>query len=565
MYIKTLKYAIITLILIGLTACDKKTTTGGGDGGTDTTKPIFTSSSKISVAENQTTALTLKVKDNNTALTYSISGTDKDSFNIDSKSGVITFKNAPDYESGKVAYTFTATVTDTAGNKATQEITISISNVADIVPTLTAFTKSIAENTTISTNIGKVEVSNVGDTSITAFKLSDNTNFEINSSGYIKTKTTFDYDNGTKVYNLTVTATNGAGLSSSVAVTINISNIAETVPTLTELNTSIDEIVKVGTRVGVISVSNSRDTDITAFDLNESDVFGIDANGVITTKAILDYETKAFYHLEVNATNGAGMSIDVDVNITINDINISSAVYDNNATTNTNDDVFNIYLTKDVNASQFSADNGSFIFTPSKTIVIKSEEYNSSWFKYTVHFNTGSEILKDINISLNAGVETAIKIAQINKFSRIKTGQITSYQANDDANLNRGRSQSYTDNSNGTITDNNTALIWQKEDDNILRNYADAITYCTTTLSLGGATQGWRLPTIDELVSITDKGKKNPAINPLFINTNTSFYWSFSSSALSSSYAWGVLFSDGYGNGRNKTDSYYVRCVRDGQ
>jgi hypothetical protein len=564
MYIKTLKYAIITLILIGLTACDKKTTTGGGDGGTDTTKPIFTSSSKISVAENQTTALTLKVKDNNTALTYSISGTDKDSFNIDSKSGVITFKNAPDYESGKVAYTFTATVTDTAGNKATQEITISISNVADIVPTLTAFTKSIAENTTISTNIGKVEVSNIGDTSITAFNLSDNTNFEINASGYIKTKTTFDYETPPKVYNLTVTATNGAGVSSSVAVTINISNIAETVPTLTELNTSIDEIVKVGTRVGVISVSNSGDTDITAFDLNESDVFGIDANGVITTKAILDYETKAFYHLEVNATNGAGFSIGVDVNITINDVNISSAVYDDNSTTNTNDDVFNIYLTKDVNASQFSADNGSFIFTPSKTIVIKSEEYNSSWFKYTIHFNTGSEILKDINISLNAGVETAIKIAQINKFSRIKTGQTGGYQANDDASLNRGRSQNYTDNANDTITDNNTALIWQKEDDNTQRTNADAITYCTN-LSLGGVTQGWRLPTIDELVSLTDKGRTNPAINPLFTNTNTDFYWSFSSYADNSSNAWGVDFSDGADNNNYKTDSLYVRCVRDGQ
>ncbi len=429
--------------------------------------PTFTNESNISINENNSSALTLNLNSPNTPITYAISDGNSTLFDLNTTTGVVTFLSPPNYESGNILYTFTVTATDSKGDEFTQEITIHITNIVDVVATL------------------------VG------------------------------------------------------------------------LSTDIDEIIPIGTTVATVVVSDSGDTAITAFDLNESDIFEIDANGVITTKAIVDYETKSFYTLEVNATNGAGFSIGVDVNITINDVNISSAVYDDNSTTNTNDDVLNIYLSKDVNASHILADDDSFILNPTQTIVITSEEYNNSWSKYTIHFDAGSEILKDTNISLNAGVETAMEIEQINKFSRIKTGQTTSYNDYDDANLSRGITQAYTDNSNGTITDNNTALIWQQEDDNNTYTHADAISYCEDLYL--GSSEDWRLPTIDELVSLTDKGRTNPAINPLFTNTNTSLYWSFSSYAFNSSRAWGVNFSNGSGYDRNKTDSYYVRCVRDGQ
>jgi len=63
---------------------------------------------------------------------------------------------------------------------------------------------------------------------------------------------------------------------------------------------------------------------------------------------------------------------------------------------------------------------------------------------------------------------------------------------------------SYTDNGNGTITDNVTGLTWQKEDDNIERAWDNANTYCDD-LTLGGYSD-WRLPSDMELMSIVNYG-----------------------------------------------------------
>ncbi len=73
------------------------------------------------------------------------------------------------------------------------------------------------------------------------------------------------------------------------------------------------------------------------------------------------------------------------------------------------------------------------------------------------------------------------------------------------------------------------------------------------------------MPTIDELVSITDKGKTNPAIDPIFTNTDSSYYWSFSSYAYYSSLAWLVNFNNGNDNNNDKDNDNLVRCVRDGE
>ncbi|MDQ7084049.1 MAG: DUF1566 domain-containing protein [Sulfurovum sp.] len=308
-------------------------------------------------------------------------------------------------------------------------------------------------------------------------------------------------------------------------MTITIRNVAETVATLTALNITIDETLMVGTQIGLVTVSDEGDTSIISFELNDTSSFEVNANGEIRSTVALDYEITATYILEVRANNDAGYSQNVEINISINDVNISSAVYDDNATADSNDDSLQIYFDRDINATLISADNGSFVFSGGETIVVQSEDYNSSWFRYEVLFESASEILKDTNISINAGVEIAREIESINKFSRINTGQTTSYADYDDANLSRGRTQAYTDNGDGTITDINTGLIWQQEDDNNTYTHANAILYCEG-LDLGNDSTHWRLPSIDELVSIIDNGRANPAINPLFTNTNTSFYWS---------------------------------------
>ncbi len=75
----------------------------------------------------------------------------------------------------------------------------------------------------------------------------------------------------------------------------------------------------------------------------------------------------------------------------------------------------------------------------------------------------------------------------------------------------------------------------------------------------------WRLPNRQELSSVTDFSRYNPAVDmDYFPNTLSGVYWSSSPAANTSSSAWGVSFGNG-GYGRHgKSDSYYVRLVRGG-
>ncbi len=110
-----------------------------------------------------------------------------------------------------------------------------------------------------------------------------------------------------------------------------------------------------------------------------------------------------------------------------------------------------------------------------------------------------------------------------------------------------------------TVTDDNTGLIWQRQDDNIKRNWADAGTYCDN-LDLVSQSD-WRLPDKKELASIADYGNTDPAIDTeAFPGTKSSGYWS--STTNYRSYAWHMNFE--YGAEDSRDDMNYVRCVRSG-
>ncbi len=123
----------------------------------------------------------------------------------------------------------------------------------------------------------------------------------------------------------------------------------------------------------------------------------------------------------------------------------------------------------------------------------------------------------------------------------------------------------YSDNSDQTVSDIITGLRWQKNDDNTQRIWADAITYCDT-LELGGYTDytDWRLPTKKELITIVDYGTTSrPVINQgFFPNTKILDYWSSTTYAGKPKTAWGVYFGSGMVDGDSKLKEKYVRCVR---
>jgi|GEM_PF-957552 len=118
----------------------------------------------------------------------------------------------------------------------------------------------------------------------------------------------------------------------------------------------------------------------------------------------------------------------------------------------------------------------------------------------------------------------------------------------------------YVDNGAGIVSDQTTGLMWQKSDDGVERNFADAILYAEN-LTLGDCSD-WRLPTIDELQTLLDKSY-SPMVDPLF-ECRTSLYWSGSVEADNPSFAWSLNFSYGNMNQNAKTNAFFVRCVRSG-
>jgi hypothetical protein len=121
---------------------------------------------------------------------------------------------------------------------------------------------------------------------------------------------------------------------------------------------------------------------------------------------------------------------------------------------------------------------------------------------------------------------------------------------------------SYSTSGNGTVSDNNTHLTWQQEDDNAGKTWHEAYDYCEN-LSLGGFTD-WRLPTKKELVSIIKYEQINPAIDSgAFPGTDSYLYWTSSTPQDYQGGTWVVYFTVGeIMNGYKSDSGIFTRCVR---
>ena len=102
-------------------------------------------------------------------------------------------------------------------------------------------------------------------------------------------------------------------------------------------------------------------------------------------------------------------------------------------------------------------------------------------------------------------------------------------------------------------------MIWQDnaEVSDVRRTWEDAIEYCED-LELDGY-KGWHLPTLDELWEIAGH------LLPLLSGFEYSFalpYWTSTTCASDPSQAWSIFFDFHSALNYDKTNHYYVRCVR---
>jgi hypothetical protein len=109
----------------------------------DVTPPVITSSDVALFNETDTASVMQVTASSENGVSYAISGADSEHFSIDAESGVLSFKDAPDYEDPKDVdgdnhYEVYVTATDDAGNYTTQLLTISINNITGNVETAPA-------------------------------------------------------------------------------------------------------------------------------------------------------------------------------------------------------------------------------------------------------------------------------------------------------------------------------------------------------------------------------------------------------------------------------------------
>lgn len=122
----------------------------------------------------------------------------------------------------------------------------------------------------------------------------------------------------------------------------------------------------------------------------------------------------------------------------------------------------------------------------------------------------------------------------------------------------------------GVVKDDIYKLMWQDGDLSPHEmTHDEAVHYCENLNSAGF--NDWRLPTIKELLSITDDTRFEPAINKAFKNVayettdhrGERWYWSQTKSAGASSSVWVVNSNDGFVGWRDISSRRFVRCVRD--
>jgi hypothetical protein len=119
------------------------------------------------------------------------------------------------------------------------------------------------------------------------------------------------------------------------------------------------------------------------------------------------------------------------------------------------------------------------------------------------------------------------------------SGQTTSYGPGSDGDIRSGSALAYRDNGDGTISDLNTGLMWEKKDDSsgvhgrdsryswsITGTEMDGTIVTEFLATLNDAAGGgancfagycdWRIPNVKEAMSLLDYGRQFPSLDPIF-------------------------------------------------
>jgi hypothetical protein len=114
------------------------------------------------------------------------------------------------------------------------------------------------------------------------------------------------------------------------------------------------------------------------------------------------------------------------------------------------------------------------------------------------------------------------------------------------------------------VLDKETGLVWERSPASDKKTWDASIVYACAKAKAGR--KGWRLPTMEELLTLVDPSQNNPVLpggHPFLFVKLDDFYWSstLGMSALPT-FAWGNKFGNGDTSNCLKTTPFYVWLVR---
>ena len=302
---------------------------------------VVTGRSSIDYAENGTgmVATYSAAGPDAARATWSLEGDDAGDFRI-STAGVLTFRTLLNYEAPADSNTdnvYQVTVKAADGtNTATKAVTVTVTDVDDNQPPsfpAETDTRSVVEGAAAGADIGApvtAEDPDVGDALTYTLGGTDAASFNVvRTTGQLQTKGALDYSTKTS-YVVTVTATDAAGLSDAIAVTINVTAEDENLPPEFPSAATTREVAEntvAGEDIGAPVAASGADDAVLTYALSGADAASFDivsATGQLQTKADLDYETKASYAVTVTATDDDDASDSIDVAITVTDVDEAS-------------------------------------------------------------------------------------------------------------------------------------------------------------------------------------------------------------------------------------------------
>ena len=302
----------------------------------------------VGITENNSAVTTVvaSVPPTLAGVSYSLTGgADQTKFVINPTSGALSFVSAPNFENpldlGDTAanntYVVEVTAGDSQGGSDMQAITVSVTNLDEVAPSITsgATASAINENSSAAQVVYTATSTDTGDTATgsTVYSLKAATGdvaaFSINAATGAVTLTGNPNFEAKSSYSFTVVATDAANNASEKAVTLAINNLDEVAPTITSAATAsaIAENSGAGQTIYTTTSTDTGDAASAGVSyslkaVDDSAAFSINStSGAVTITGNPNFETKASYSFTVLASDGVNAATEKALTLAITNVN----------------------------------------------------------------------------------------------------------------------------------------------------------------------------------------------------------------------------------------------------